>query len=87
MTTFDVSIVTQEKVFLDAEVTALQIPGGAGYLGVLANHAPLLTTIVEGTLSLTLPDKSVRRFAVDGGFMEVADNQATILPDSIEELV
>lgn len=86
MTPFHVSIVTQEKVFLDADVVSLVIPGGLGYLGVLAHHAPLLTTITQGKLTLTLPDKSVKEYQIEGGFMEVGDNQATILPDRIEEI-
>ena len=86
MSTFQVSIVTQEKVLLETEVSSLQLPGGLGYLGVLANHAPLLTTISEGTLTLTMPDNSRRTYHVEGGFMEVADNKATILPDIIEEI-
>lgn len=87
MTSFQVSIVTQEKVFLDTSVVSLEIPGGLGYLGVLANHAPLLTAISKGKLTLTLPDKSVKTYDIEGGFMEVAKNQATILPDRIVEIV
>ncbi|GAB4323317.1 MAG: hypothetical protein Kow0059_18640 [Candidatus Sumerlaeia bacterium] len=87
--TFRVSIVTQERVFFDAEVTSLQAPGGLGYLGVLANHAPLLTTLTRGTLTLTLADKTIRRFQVEGGFLEVARSddggQVTVLPDAISE--
>ena len=53
--TFKVSVLTQEKVFFEADAVHVEAPGSAGYLGVLANHAPLMTTLMPGKLVLSLP--------------------------------
>jgi F-type H+-transporting ATPase subunit epsilon len=49
--TFKVSIVTAEQVLLETEAVSLSLPGIAGYLGILANHAPLVTALVPGVMT------------------------------------
>jgi F-type H+-transporting ATPase subunit epsilon len=80
--TFLLRLVTPQKLLLEAEVSSLQVPGSEGYLGVLAHHAPLITALQEG--KLTVKDASGRETAyhVTGGFLEVSDNRATVLADS-----
>jgi F-type H+-transporting ATPase subunit epsilon len=82
-TEFKLEIYTQEKRILETSVLSLTAPGQDGYLGVLAHHAPLVTTLGEGVL--TLRDKNGERtMPMTGGFLEVADNVATLLVDQIE---
>jgi F-type H+-transporting ATPase subunit epsilon len=57
--TFHLSLLTPEKSFLEAEVTSIVAPGSEGYLGVLANHAPLITALAPGKLTI--------KFAEGGG--------------------
>lgn len=83
MADFRLQIVTTERVVYDDDVTSIIAPGGAGYLGVLANHAPLLTTLKDGTLTIRKGDR-VSEHAVVGGFLEVNNNVATLLVDSAE---
>jgi F-type H+-transporting ATPase subunit epsilon len=78
------TIVTPEKIFYEDEVTSLIAPGSEGYLGVLTNHAPLITGLVPGKLTVKDESSQEVNFAVSGGFMEVFKNQVTILADSIE---
>jgi len=82
--TFLLRLVTPQKLLLEAEVSSLQVPGSEGYLGVLAHHAPLITALQEG--KLTVKDAGGRETAyhVTGGFLEVSDNRATVLADSAE---
>ena len=81
--TFHLSLLTPERSFLETEVTSIVAPGSEGYLGVLANHAPLITALVPG--KLTVKDAHAEKiFAISGGFLEVSDNRATILADAIE---
>ena len=44
---FKVSIVTAEETLLETEAVSLTVPGIGGYLGILANHAPLVTALVQ----------------------------------------
>jgi F-type H+-transporting ATPase subunit epsilon len=78
------TIVTPEKIFYEDEVTSLIAPGSEGYLGVLTNHAPLITGLVPGKLTVKDESNQEVHLAVSGGFMEVFKNQVTILADSIE---
>lgn len=77
-------ILTSEEIVLDDEVAALIAPGIDGYLGVLTDHAPLITSLKEGTLVVT--DKNSKRsyYHVSGGFLEVDHNKASILVEKIE---
>jgi F-type H+-transporting ATPase subunit epsilon len=81
---FKLSIVSPEKVLFEQEVRSLVVPGSEGYLGVLSNHAPLITALVPG--KTTVIDSNDREMiaAISGGFLEVSSNVATILADSAE---
>jgi F-type H+-transporting ATPase subunit epsilon len=83
---FHLSIVTPENVIYEGEVSSVIVPGGEGYLGVLADHAPLISTIKPG--KVTIKDKSQKEliFAVSYGFFEVSANRATLLADAVEDI-
>jgi F-type H+-transporting ATPase subunit epsilon len=81
---FQLEIFTQEKRVFDGPVDALTAPGEEGYLGVLAHHAPLLTTLGRGKLTVRVQNKQTE-YALAGGFLEVHDNKATVLADKLEE--
>lgn len=71
-------IVTPSGDGFSAEVSYLQIPAANGLMGILANHAPLMTTIEMGTVKYTV-DGNDRYLAVSEGFAEVKDNKVTVL--------
>src|ERR687890_97868 len=80
----DVEIVTGERVvFQDHEVDMVIAPGGAGVLGILPQHAPLITTLSLGELRIKKGNDE-QSILVYGGFMEVGDNKVLILADSAE---
>jgi len=81
---YTLSIVTPEKIFYEAEVTSLVIPGSEGYLGVLSDHAPLITAVIPGKVSVKDLDAKEIEMAVSHGFFEVSSNRATLLVDSVE---
>ncbi|MBI5266825.1 MAG: ATP synthase F1 subunit epsilon [candidate division Zixibacteria bacterium] len=81
---FRLSIVTPERVVYDAEVKSLSAPGTDGYLGVLSQHAPLITALKPGKLEYRDADDKLHILAVTRGFLEVSGNVATILADAVE---
>lgn len=85
MTKYHLQILTPEEVFFDGEVVSLIAPGTDGYLGVLANHTPLITSLKVGTLTLTNVNNEKTYYKVSKGFLEVAHNKASIVVDSIEQ--
>ncbi len=56
-----------------------------GQLGILFNHAPLVTALGDGPLRLKSADGSERKYVAHGGFLEVFRNRVTVLTDKIEE--
>ena len=81
---FKLSIVTPEKIVMEGEVNSLIVPGIDGYLGVLSHHAPLITALKPGKIEFQDSNSKVQIYAVSGGFLEVSDNQATLLADTAE---
>jgi F-type H+-transporting ATPase subunit epsilon len=76
-------IVTPEKRVVADEVDEVVMPGTLGYLGVLPGHAPLLTGLDIG--EVTLRNGSEKRYlAVSGGFAEVTRDRVSILADTCE---
>ena len=81
--TFSLQIVSPEGNVLKEEVEFVVLPGGAGELGILPNHAALIAGLDIGVLRYTM-NSTVKRVAISGGFVEVADNSATVLADAAE---
>lgn len=81
---FKVTITTAEEQLLDTESTSLTLPGIGGYLGIWANHAPLVTALVPGIMTLKQDDGAQSVFAISNGFVEVANNEVSVMVDSCE---
>ncbi len=72
---------------LSEPVTQTIAPGSEGQLGILANHAPLMTELAPGEVLATLADgRTTAHIVISGGFMEVAPGggRTTILADYAE---
>jgi len=83
--TYPLRIVSTEATLFDGQVESLVAPGSLGYLGVLANHAPLLTSLKEGTLQIRDDKGAGHTFAIDSGILEVSNGEAIILTEEIQE--
>ncbi|OHC03298.1 MAG: ATP synthase F1 subunit epsilon [Planctomycetes bacterium RIFCSPLOWO2_12_FULL_40_19] len=82
---FSLNVITPEKVVYSNEVASVTAHGSDGYLGVLAQHAPLITTLEPGLLSITEPDEKKVTFSVNKGIMEVRKNKVVVLADAVEK--
>ena len=83
--TFSLNVITPENVVYSNEVAAVTAHGSDGYLGVLPEHAPLITTLEPGPLSINEPDEKTVTFTVNRGIMEVRKNKVVVLADAVEE--
>jgi len=80
MASLSVSVISPEKVLFEGEVESLVAPAFDGEVGILPNHAPMVTLLGKGTLRLG--DRgSAGRFAIEGGFLQVADNQVRVVTE------
>jgi len=81
---FRLSVITQEETVVDRVVASVTAPGTEGYLGIWRDHAPLVTALMPGTLTVRETDGTTKLFALSGGFLEVSRNVVTILADALE---
>ena len=65
--TFQFELVSPEKVLVSEQVALVEIPGETGNFGVLADHAPLLSSIRPGIVTVTGADGVVKKIFVAGG--------------------
>lgn len=84
MTEFQLEIVTPEKRVYSGAVQRFQGPGTEGSFGVLAHHAPMLTSLQIGKITFLDAAGKTRSMATSGGFAEVGRNQVTLLVETAE---
>ena len=83
------SIVTPDRLVLTEEVDQVNVPGVEGDLGILYDHAPILTTMRPGRFSYELSGEKGREaihMIVSGGYLEVTDNRVIVLAEAVEFL-
>lgn len=76
-------IVTPEKKVLDEPVDSVTVPTATGEIGVLPNHAPLISALKSGILTYTVKG-TTDKLVVSGGFVEVSTDQVSVLTDIAE---
>jgi F-type H+-transporting ATPase subunit epsilon len=79
-----VDIVAADRLVWSGEATMVLTRTTAGDIGILANHAPILSVIVPGTVEVRPPDGGNLVFAIDTGFISVAKNHISILAEYAE---
>jgi len=84
-TTYKLKVLTPNRKAVDEDVVSIVAPGEAGSLGVLANHAPLISTLKSGDLTVTFADDREVEYRIGNGLLKVANNEAILLTESIDE--
>ena len=80
MASFHFDLVSPEKLLLAGEVEQVDLPGSEGDMGILASHAPLVTTLRPGIIVVHRQGGDMR-VVVNGGFAEVGPAGLTVLAD------
>nr|YP_010020452.1 ATP synthase epsilon chain [Ulva gigantea]QOK35371.1 ATP synthase epsilon chain [Ulva gigantea] len=78
-----VCIMTPDKIFWDEEAEEIILPTNTGQMGVLPKHAPLITALDIGVMSIR-QDNSWNSFALMNGFASIQNDKVTILVNSAE---
>ena len=77
-------IVTPDKKVFEGEVSSVTFPGADGEFQVLSNHAPLISALAKGKLSISTSGKN-EHMVIDGGVVEVLNNNVIVLAESVIE--
>lgn len=79
--TFQFELVSPEKVLFSEESALVVVPGEAGDFGILADHAPVLSSLRPGVVVVTPASGEKRKIFVTGGFADVNDNVCSVLAE------
>jgi F-type H+-transporting ATPase subunit epsilon len=85
MATFHFELASPEKLVFSGEVDQVDVPGSEGDFGVFAGHAPLVTTLRPGMLTVYQSGEK-QQIVVHGGFAEVGAKGLTVLADMATQL-
>ena len=76
-----VEILSPEKSVFEGEASIVSLPGTDGSLGIMNNHAPLITSLKAGVVKLTFENGQNQEIKVNGGTVEVLNNKVIILAE------
>ena len=75
-----VSVISAEATLFEGHATAVVAPAFDGEVGILTDHAPMITALGNGTLRVE-DGAATQRFSVAGGFLQVVDNQVRVVTE------
>ena len=79
---FKFELVSPERLLVSASVESVVIPGAEGEMTVMANHAPVMTTVKPGVVTVKLAAGGEERYVVFGGFADILPAGCTLLAES-----
>jgi F-type H+-transporting ATPase subunit epsilon len=74
-----VSVVSPEATLFEGDATSVVAPAFDGEVGILDNHAPMITVLGQGVLRVD--GATPAKFMVSGGFVQVVDNQVRVVTE------
>ena len=76
-------ILTPDVKVFSGEVYAVNLPGSEGSFEVLDKHAPLISNLGKGYLTIRKTAKDEEKIMIDGGLVEVSNNKVVVLADAV----
>lgn len=80
----NLTILSPEKEIFSGAVKSVKVPGTVGYFQMLDNHAPIVSSLQKGEVSIVKADGEKVTFSVDGGFVEMLNNEVALLVSSVQ---
>lgn len=79
---FTFELVSPERLLLSEQVTEVLVPGSDGYMTVMANHAPTMSTLQPGVAVVKTAAGAQESYVIFGGFLDVMQTSCTILAEA-----
>jgi F-type H+-transporting ATPase subunit epsilon len=78
-----IEIITPDKKIFDGEIKSVRVPGKKGSFQVLKDHAPIISTLENGTVRMVDQENNEITYEISGGVIEVKANKIILLADSV----
>jgi F-type H+-transporting ATPase subunit epsilon len=75
-------IITPDKKIFEGDVNSIRVPGKKGSFQVLKDHAPIISTLENGTVIIVDQEGKEIRYEINGGVIEVKHNRIILLAES-----
>jgi F-type H+-transporting ATPase subunit epsilon len=76
-----VSVISPERVLYEGEATAVVAPAYDGEVGILTGHAPMMSLLGKGSLRISGGAGAASQFQIEGGFLQVVDNNVRVVTE------
>ncbi len=78
-------ILSPEKQIFSGPVKSVKVPGASGSFEMLENHAPIVSSLEAGEVRIIKEDDEKMTFRVEGGFVELLNNEVSLLVAGVQE--
>ena len=79
-----IEIITPEQKIFEGDINSVRVPGKKGSFQVLKNHAPIVSTLDSGAVTIVDTDGNELVYEISGGVIEVKANKIILLADSVK---
>lgn len=79
-----ISILTPDRSVYEGQVQSVTVPGSSGSFQILKDHAPIISTLVDGKVIIQTGNTE-QSFLIKGGVVEVSDNKVILLAEGVSE--
>ena len=80
-----IEIITPDKKVYEGDIKSIRVPGRKGSFQVLKDHAPIISTLDNGTVIMVDQNNNEKRIDIDGGVIEVKMNKIILLAESVKK--
>ncbi|MFK7937049.1 MAG: ATP synthase F1 subunit epsilon [Saprospiraceae bacterium] len=81
----NISVLAPEREIFNGEIKAVKVPGVGGEFQILNNHAPLVSALDAGQVTIKKGNNEELSFGIERGFIEVLNNEVSLLVQGVEE--
>lgn len=78
-------VLTPDRKIFEGKIKLLKVPGTTGYFEVMKGHAPIVSSLGEGSVKIKIKEGSEKSFQIEDGFIEVLNDQISLLVTGVKE--
>jgi F-type H+-transporting ATPase subunit epsilon len=80
----NITILTPDSSIFKGAIQSVKVPGVKGQFQILSRHAPIVSALQRGSVSVVKQDGSKLKFEITGGFIEVLNNEVSLLVTGVK---